>query len=132
VDLFFFLSSLDRRLAAVNHFMWGSFHAGKNSRARQVTPCACIQIDLVVSSLFFPVSKLQFSPISLANLTTELIVHGVQNTAGLTAFSGLMAEALARFWELWLAVANYGYASAISGYTASQGRLARWPLASAS
>ncbi|KAJ7856962.1 hypothetical protein B0H14DRAFT_2578602 [Mycena olivaceomarginata] len=46
-----------------------------------------------------------------------------------TAFSGLIAEALASFCEL---TASCGYAPARSGYTASPGRLATWPLASAS
>jgi hypothetical protein len=46
-----------------------------------------------------------------------------------TAFSGLIAEALASFCEL---PASCGYALAMSGYTDSQGQLATSPLASAS
>ncbi|KAJ7938562.1 hypothetical protein B0H13DRAFT_2301598 [Mycena leptocephala] len=54
----------------------------------------------------------------------ELEVSGID-----TAFNGLIAQALTSFCEL---LSSRGYASAMSGYTASQGRLATLPLASAS
>jgi hypothetical protein len=57
-------------------------------------------------------------------------MHLLENgTEQYTAFSGLSAEALASFCEL---PSSCGYASAMSGYMVSQGRLATSPLASAS
>jgi hypothetical protein len=49
-----------------------------------------------------------------------------------TAFSGLIAEALVAVSSFCELPASYGYASAMSGYTASQSRLATSPVASAS
>jgi hypothetical protein len=43
-----------------------------------------------------------------------------------TAFSGILADASANYCQ---PLSSCGYASAISGYTVNQGRLATWPVA---
>jgi hypothetical protein len=71
------------------------------------------------------------NPSSRQKQDGSLISVHVHPNVTRTAFSGILADASATS-SYCQPLSSCGYASAISGYTASQGRLATWPVATVS